>query len=117
MSMKFKSLINAAVLAFVSSGLQAAEAVKNVVLVHGAFVDASIWNGVSTRLLDQGYTVRTVQLPLTSLDDDVAATEAVLERMDGPVLLVGYSWGGGQRLSGAPTLTAATRAPFGCTSP
>lgn len=94
MSVKFKSLVGAAVLALASSGLQAAEAVKNVVLVHGAFVDASIWNGVSERLLDKGYTVRAVQLPLTSLDDDVAATEAVLERMAGPVLLVGYSWGG-----------------------
>lgn len=71
-----------------------ADPVENIVLVHGAFVDGSIWNGVSERLLDDGFTVRAVQLPLTSLQDDVAATEAVLDRLEGPTLMVGYSWGG-----------------------
>lgn len=77
-----------------SASATLADPVKNIVLVHGAFVDGSIWNGVSERLMDDGFTVRAVQLPLTSLEADVAATEAVLDRLDGPTLLVGYSWGG-----------------------
>lgn len=90
-----KSTLGQALFALVLSALPlSAQQVRNVVLVHGAFVDASIWNGVSERLLDMGYEVRAVQLPLTSLADDVAATRAVLDKVEGPVLLVGYSWGG-----------------------
>jgi pimeloyl-ACP methyl ester carboxylesterase len=70
------------------------EPVKNVVLVHGAFVDASSWNDVIVRLQRKGYRVSAVQNPLTSLDDDVKATRRVLARQDGPTILVGYSWGG-----------------------
>jgi pimeloyl-ACP methyl ester carboxylesterase len=87
----------AAVGAFIvasGSSLAYAEEVRNVVLVHGAFVDASIWDGVIRRLQRDGYEVRAVQLPLTSLAEDVAATQAVLRRVDGPTVLVGYSWGG-----------------------
>ncbi len=68
--------------------------VKNIVLVHGAFVDASSWNGVMSRLMRRGYNVTAVQNPLTSLADDVEATRRILEIQDGPTLLVGYSWGG-----------------------
>lgn len=90
-----RHLVTSSVVAIIASGLTAqAESIGNIVLVHGAFVDGSIWNGVSERLLDNGYNVRAVQLPLTSLADDVAATQAVLDRLDGPILLVGYSWGG-----------------------
>jgi pimeloyl-ACP methyl ester carboxylesterase len=68
--------------------------VRNVVLVHGAFVDGSSWNGVIAKLQQKGYHVSSVQNPLTSLADDVAATRRVLARQNGPTLLVGHSWGG-----------------------
>ncbi|MFM0729339.1 alpha/beta hydrolase [Paraburkholderia sediminicola] len=68
--------------------------VRNVVLVHGAFVDGSSWNGVVAKLQQKGYHVSSVQNPLTSLADDVAATRRVLARQDGPTILVGHSWGG-----------------------
>lgn len=72
----------------------AAEAVKNVVLVHGAFADGSGWRGVYADLTARGYRVTVVQNPLTSLADDVAATRRALDRQDGPAVLVGHSWGG-----------------------
>lgn len=68
--------------------------VRNVVLVHGAFVDGSSWNGVVAKLQQKGYHVSSVQNPLTSLADDVAATRRVLASQDGPTILVGHSWGG-----------------------
>lgn len=68
--------------------------VRNVVLVHGAFVDGSSWNGVVAKLQQKGYHVSSVQNPLTSLADDVAATRRVLARQEGPTMLVGHSWGG-----------------------
>jgi pimeloyl-ACP methyl ester carboxylesterase len=68
--------------------------VKNVVLVHGAFADGSGWRGVYEDLTARGYQVSVAQIPLTSLADDVAATRRVLDRQDGPVILVGHSWGG-----------------------
>lgn len=68
--------------------------VRNVVLVHGAFADGSGWRGVYDELTSRGYRVSIVQNPLTSLADDVAATYRVLERQDGPVILVGHSYGG-----------------------
>lgn len=69
-------------------------AVRNVVLVHGAFADGSGWRGVYDRLTAKGYRVSIVQNPLTSLADDVAATRRVVQRQDGPVILVGHSYGG-----------------------
>ncbi|EPT9139296.1 TPA: alpha/beta fold hydrolase [Klebsiella michiganensis] len=68
--------------------------VKNIVLVHGAFADGSSWSAVISLLQAQGYHVTAVQNPLTSLQDDVAATKRVLERQNGDVLLVGHSWAG-----------------------
>ncbi|GLT12607.1 alpha/beta fold hydrolase [Sulfitobacter porphyrae] len=70
------------------------QAIRNVVLVHGAFADASGWRGVYDNLTARGYSVTMVQNPLTSLADDVAATNRALERQDGPAILVGHSWGG-----------------------
>jgi pimeloyl-ACP methyl ester carboxylesterase len=70
------------------------QTVKNVVLVHGAFVDGSGWRGVYDELTQRGYRVTIVQNPLTSLEDDVAATKRALDRQDGPTVLVGHSWGG-----------------------
>lgn len=72
----------------------AGEGAKNVVLVHGAFADGSGWRGVYDNLTARGYRVTIVQNPLTSLEDDVAATTRVLDRQDGPAILVGHSWGG-----------------------
>lgn len=68
--------------------------IRNIVLVHGAFADASGWRGVYDDLTGRGYSVTMVQNPLTSLADDVAATNRALERQDGPAILVGHSWGG-----------------------
>ncbi|MDN4587372.1 alpha/beta hydrolase [Xenophilus aerolatus] len=67
---------------------------RNVVLVHGAFADGSGWRGVYDKLTARGYRVTVVQNPLTSLADDVAATQRALARQDGPTILVGHSWGG-----------------------
>lgn len=70
------------------------QTVRNVVLVHGAFVDGSGWRSVYDELTQRGYRVTIVQIPLTSLADDVAATRRALERQGGPTVLVGHSWGG-----------------------
>jgi pimeloyl-ACP methyl ester carboxylesterase len=69
-------------------------AVKNVVLVHGNFVDGSGWRGVYDHLTADGYRVAIVQNPTLSLAGDVAATRQVLDRLDGPAVLVGHSYGG-----------------------
>jgi pimeloyl-ACP methyl ester carboxylesterase len=68
--------------------------VKNIVLVHGAFVDGSGWRPVYDILVRDGYNVSVVQQPLAGLDDDVAATKRILERQDGPCILVAHSYGG-----------------------
>lgn len=68
--------------------------VNNVVLVHGGFVDGSGWEGVYTALKKDGYTVAIVQNPTTSLADDVAVTKRTLAAQNGPVILVGHSYGG-----------------------
>ncbi len=66
----------------------------NVVLVHGGFVDGSGWEGVYKILRKDGYTVSVVQNPTISLADDVAATKRILALQNGPVVLVGHSYGG-----------------------
>jgi pimeloyl-ACP methyl ester carboxylesterase len=68
--------------------------VKNVVLVHGGFVDGSGWQGLHSELRKRGYNVTVVQNPTTSLADDVAATKRALAAQDGPAILVGHSYGG-----------------------
>src|SRR5260221_2139138 len=67
---------------------------KNVVLVHGGFVDGSGWEGVYKILRKDGYTVAIVQNPTISLADDVAATKRVIAAQDGSVILVWHSYGG-----------------------
>ena len=67
---------------------------KTVVLVHGAFADGSSWNRVIDKLQHQHTEVIAVQLPLTSLKEDVAATQRAIARAHGDVVLVGHSWGG-----------------------
>ncbi len=69
-------------------------AIKNVVLVHGGFVDGSGWERVYGLLRDKGFRVSIVQNPTTSLAEDVAATKRVLDQQDGPTILVGHSYGG-----------------------
>jgi pimeloyl-ACP methyl ester carboxylesterase len=67
---------------------------KNIVLVHGGFVDGSGWEGVYQMLKKDGYKVSIVQNPTLSLADDVAATKRIIAMQDGPVILVGHSYGG-----------------------
>ena len=69
-------------------------AIKNIVLVHGNFADGSGWRSVYDHLIADGYRVAVVQNPTLSLDGDVTATHAVLDRLDGPAVLVGHSYGG-----------------------
>jgi pimeloyl-ACP methyl ester carboxylesterase len=96
------TIVAAAASASIASGAAAqpvqhiprTQAVRNVVLVHGAFADGSGWRGVYENLTARGYRVAIVQNPLTSLADDVAATRRVLARQQGPSILVGHSWGG-----------------------
>jgi len=68
--------------------------VKNVVLVHGGFVDGSGWQGVYKALKKSGYAVTIVQNPTFSLADDVAVTKRALANQNGPAILVGHSYGG-----------------------
>ena len=74
-------------------GMAAAD-VKNIVLVHGGNVDGSTWRDVYDRLTTRGFEVTVTQLPMTSVAEDVAAVRRSLDVQDGPVLLVGHSYGG-----------------------
>lgn len=65
-----------------------------IVFVHGLWADGSCWNIVIASLQAEGYEVVSTQNPTTSLEDDVAATKKALDRTQGPVILVGHSWGG-----------------------
>jgi pimeloyl-ACP methyl ester carboxylesterase len=69
-------------------------AIRNIVLVHGAFVDGSGWQSVYDHLTADGYRVAVVQNPTLSLAGDVAAARQVLDGLDGPAVLVGHSYGG-----------------------
>src|SRR6476661_6479868 len=93
---KLKTLLAvAAALSLVSSTAPAsADPVKNIVLVHGAWVDASGWRPVYEILIKQGFHVTMVQEPETSFADDVTAAKRILDLQDGPTLLVGHSYGG-----------------------
>lgn len=92
MNIRHAVLAAAATIGF--SGAAHAQTVRNIVLVHGAFADGSGWKGVYEELTARGYHVSIVQNPLTSFDDDVAATNRVLAQQDGPTILVGHSYGG-----------------------
>lgn len=88
-------LASAAALCLVASSMPASAApLKNIVLVHGAWVDASGWKSIDEILTKEGYKVTMVQEPETSFAEDVAATKRVLDLQDGPTLLVGHSYGG-----------------------
>jgi pimeloyl-ACP methyl ester carboxylesterase len=77
-----------------SQTTSSAPAVRNVVLVHGAFADGSSYAKVIPLLEARGLRVIAVQNPLSSLRDDVAAAKRAIALADGPVILVGHSWGG-----------------------
>jgi pimeloyl-ACP methyl ester carboxylesterase len=68
--------------------------IKNVILVHGAFADGSGWQGVYDLLKADNFNVRIVQNPTITLEDDVAMTKQLIDAQDGPVVLVGHSYGG-----------------------
>ncbi len=74
--------------------MNAGPAPKNIVLVHGGFVDGSGWRGVYDLLTQDGYNVSIVQNPTLSLAGDAAAARQVIGAQDGPVVLVGHSYGG-----------------------
>jgi len=74
--------------------MASAPVVKNIVLVHGAFADGSSWSKVIPLLQNMGYNAVAVQNPMTSLADEVAFTKRIIALQDGPVILVGHSWGG-----------------------
>lgn len=77
-----------------TAGPASAASLKNIVLVHGAWVDASGWKPVYEILTKDGFKVTMVQEPETSFADDVAAAKRILDLQDGPTLLVGHSYGG-----------------------
>ena len=88
-------IMSAALLVLTVSGSALAQApVKNVVLVHGGFVDGSGWRGVYDILKKDGYNVSVVQNPTISLAGDVAVTKQVIDAVGGPAILVGHSYGG-----------------------
>jgi pimeloyl-ACP methyl ester carboxylesterase len=74
--------------------VMAGNSAPTIVLVHGGFVDGAGWDGVYNILKQDGYEVSVVQNPTTSLADDVAATRLAIARAQGPVVLVGHSYGG-----------------------
>ena len=97
-----KSLVPAALTAALSIALTPVVAdaalppgtARNIVLVHGAWADSGSWKNVTRLLRAKGYHVTAVNIPLTSLEADTAATKAVIDAQNGPTVLVGHSWGG-----------------------
>ena len=88
-------MIIAGVILFTTSGKAQTNAeVKNIILVHGAFIDGSGWQGVYQILTKKGYNVTVTQNSLSSLEADVETLNRAIERQDGPVILVGHSYGG-----------------------
>jgi pimeloyl-ACP methyl ester carboxylesterase len=77
-----------------NAATDAIQPIKNVVLVHGAWADGSSWDKIIPLLEKMGLHVTAVHLPFTTLADDVAAVRHTLALEDGPVLLVGHSYGG-----------------------
>ena len=88
------SIVLLLLICFALPALSQQPRVRNIVLVHGAWVDGSGWRGVYDILVKDGYNVTIVQEPLTSFQEDVAAVKRVLALQDGPTILVAHSYGG-----------------------
>jgi pimeloyl-ACP methyl ester carboxylesterase len=88
------SLLFSAVIGAITSARAAELTAKTAILVHGAFADGSSWQKVIPLLEKAGLKVIAVQNPLDSLENDVAATKRAINGAEGPVVLVGHSWGG-----------------------
>ena len=88
------SILFATALSTASNAQSQQPAVKNIVLVHGAFADGTSWGKVIPILESRGFHVVAVQNPLTSLADDANATKRIIALQNGRVILVGHSWGG-----------------------
>jgi pimeloyl-ACP methyl ester carboxylesterase len=88
------AMVTVLILCSVSVVGQNDKTVKNIILVHGAFVDASGWEDVYTILTKKGYKVSVTQHTLQSLETDVAAVNRIIDQQDGPCILVGHSYGG-----------------------
>ncbi|MFI7708051.1 alpha/beta fold hydrolase [Nonomuraea sp. NPDC049480] len=92
-----------------AQGSRSHTAKPTIVLVHGAWADASSWNRVIPRLQNDGYTVRAIANPLRSLSGDAASVQAFLKTLTGPIVLVGHSYGGAvitNAATGNPTIKA-----------
>ncbi|TCD26504.1 alpha/beta hydrolase [Pedobacter psychrodurus] len=97
LSRKIKLIMGLALavwMTFFALNVFAQNPIKNIVLVHGAFADGSGWESVYKLLKKKGYNVSMVGNPNTGMPEDVAATSLVLKKQQGPVLLVGHSYGG-----------------------
>jgi pimeloyl-ACP methyl ester carboxylesterase len=90
----FSTVLSLLALASTSTAHAQKTPVKNIVLVHGAWVDASGWKPVYDILIKDGYSVSMVQEPLISYEGDVAAARRIIDMQSGPVVLVGHSYGG-----------------------
>ncbi len=90
----FKKILLTLLVIMSANVLVAQKQVKNIVLVHGAFADGSGWEAVYNVLKKKGFNVSVVANPNTSFDEDVAAARRTIERLEGPIVLVGHSYGG-----------------------
>src|SRR4051812_56776 len=90
----FSILFNTQVQAQMRAADPAQKSIKNIVLVHGAFVDGSGWKPVYDILTKKGYKVSITQHTLTTFEGDVAAVKRIIDQQDGPCILVGHSYGG-----------------------
>jgi pimeloyl-ACP methyl ester carboxylesterase len=88
------TLLSSSLLAYAAPARSAAKPKPTIVLVHGAFADASSWSGVVTRLQRDGYTVRAPANPLQGVAYDASYLKAILATIKGPIVLVGHSYGG-----------------------
>jgi len=93
---RISTLLASLMIVAAAAALPAPAAAKagNIVLVHGMNMDGGAWRGVYDRLTADKYRVTVVQLPMTSIQDDIAATRRAIDAQDGPVVLVGHSYGG-----------------------
>ena len=94
---QFSAALAAGAALIATRGVAAAAArvkARNIVFVHGLFADGSCWSEVIGRLQPRGFNCTSVQNPLTTLPDAVASARRVLDRQDGPTVLVGHSFSG-----------------------